>query len=167
MKTILLSLLILNAFLQSDPDAEAILNKVDANMSSRNRVVEATMTVHGSRTDRTMTSRTWSVGSQQAFTEYLTPAREAGTKMLKLEDQLWLYSPSTDRTIQISGHMLRQSVMGSDLSYEDMMEDRKMTDIYNAAVTGQETFDGRKVWVLELKAKVDDVTYHSRKTWID
>jgi outer membrane lipoprotein-sorting protein len=87
--------------------------------------------------------------------------------MLKLEDQLWIYSPSTDRTIQISGHMLRQSVMGSDLSYEDMMDDRKLTETYNATVIGEEEIDGRKTWVLELTAKVDDVAYASRKLWVD
>jgi hypothetical protein len=87
--------------------------------------------------------------------------------MLKLEDKLWIYSPSTDRTIQISGHMLRQSVMGSDLSYEDMMDDRKLTDIYNASVVGEEEIEGRPTWILELKAKVEDVAYASRKVWID
>jgi outer membrane lipoprotein-sorting protein len=107
------------------------------------------------------------VGDTKSFTEYLSPAREQGTKMLKLEDQLWIYSPSTDRTIQISGHMLRQSVMGSDLSYEDMMEDRKLTDVYQAALVGSEEIDGRDAWVLELKAKVEDVAYASRKEWID
>lgn len=107
------------------------------------------------------------MGDKRSFTEYLSPAREAGTKMLKLENQLWIYSPSTDRTIQISGHMLRQSVMGSDLSYEDMMDDRKLTDIYSAKVAGEETIDGRKTWVLELTAKVEDVAYHKRKMWID
>lgn len=63
--------------------------------------------------------------------------------------------------------MLRQSVMGSDLSYEDMMDDRKLTDIYSAKVVGEETIDGRKTWVLELTAKVEDVAYHKRKMWID
>jgi len=87
--------------------------------------------------------------------------------MLKLENQLWIYSPSTDRTIQISGHLLRQSVMGSDLSYEDMMDDRKITDVYSAKVTGEETLDGRKTWVLELTAKVADLAYHRRKMWVD
>jgi outer membrane lipoprotein-sorting protein len=87
--------------------------------------------------------------------------------MLKLEDQLWIYSPSTDRTIQIAGHMLRQSVMGSDLSYEDMMDDRKLTDTYNAVVVGSEEMSGRKTWKLELKAKVDNVAYASRKLWVD
>jgi outer membrane lipoprotein-sorting protein len=107
------------------------------------------------------------VGDTKSFTEYLSPPRERGIKMLKLEEQLWIYSPSTDRAIQISGHMLRQSVMGSDLSYEDMMEDRELTEMYTASVTGTEVTDSSATWILELEAKVDDVAYHSRKMWID
>jgi outer membrane lipoprotein-sorting protein len=149
------------------PGADEILEKIDQNMSSENRIFESSMTIHGKRNSRTITSKTYSVGDKQSFTEYLSPAREEGTKMLKLEDQLWIYSPSTDRTIQISGHMLRQSVMGSDLSYEDMMDDRKLTETYNATVIGEEEIDGRKTWVLELTAKVDDVAYASRKLWVD
>ncbi len=149
------------------PDADEILKKVEQNMSSDNRVFESEMIIHGRRSSRTIASKTYAVGDKRSFTEYLSPAREAGTKMLKLENQLWIYSPSTDRTIQISGHMLRQSVMGSDLSYEDMMDDRKLTDIYSAKVAGEETIDNRKTWVLELTAKVEDVAYHKRKMWID
>ncbi len=148
-------------------DARSILEEVDRNMFSENRIVESSMTIHGRRGSRSMEMRTYSVGNEKSFTEYLSPPREAGTKMLKLENQLWIYSPSTDRTIQISGHMLRQSVMGSDLSYEDMMEDRKLLDIYEAVITGEETMDGRPAWILDLEAKVDDATYHRQKIWID
>jgi len=151
----------------SQPDADGILKKVEMNMSSDNRVFESTMIIQGNRTDRTITSRTYSVEDKKSFTEYLSPAREQGTKMLKLENQLWIYSPSTDRIIQISGHMLRQSVMGSDLSYEDMMDNRKLTDVYSAQVTGNEMIDDRKTYILELTARVTDVAYHSRKMWID
>jgi len=149
------------------PDANEILDKVDKNMSAKNRIFESEMTIHGRRSSRTITARSYSVGTKQSFTEYLSPAREQGTKMLKLENQLWIYSPETDRTIQISGNMLRQSVMGSDLSYEDMMDDRKLTEIYNAKVMGNETIDGRNTFVLELTAKVDDATYYSQKMWVD
>ncbi|HUX96596.1 MAG TPA: outer membrane lipoprotein-sorting protein [Bacteroidales bacterium] len=148
-------------------DANEIIRRVEKNMSSENRIFESAMTISGTRTSRTITSRTWSVGEKQSFTEYLTPAREQGTKMLKLENQLWIYSPSTDRIIQISGHMLRQSVMGSDLSYEDMMDDRKITEVYTAEVIGNEDIDSRKTWILKLTAKVEDVAYYSRKMWID
>jgi outer membrane lipoprotein-sorting protein len=151
----------------SQPGADAILKKVEKNMSSDNRVFESTMTIWGNRSSRTISSRTYSVEDKKSFTEYLSPAREQGTKMLKLENQLWIYSPSTDRIIQISGHMLRQSVMGSDLSYEDLMDDRKLTDVYSAKVTGNEIIDDRKTYILELTAKVTDVAYNSRKMWID
>jgi len=166
-KTIILIIPALFLMSFADPDADAILDKVDKNMSSKNRFFESEMIIHGRRKSRTITSVSYSVGDKQSFTEYLSPAREQGTKMLKLENQLWIYSPSTDRTIQISGHMLRQSVMGSDLSYEDMMDDRKLTEVYTAKVAGNEIIDGRDTYVLELIAKVDDVAYHSQKLWVD
>lgn len=147
--------------------ADEILKRVERNMSSENRVFESTMTIHGVHSSRTITSKTYAVGDRQSFTEYLSPAREKGTKMLKLENQLWIYSPSTDRIIQISGHLLRQSVMGSDLSYEDMMDDRKLTEIYSASAGGEETIDGRKTRVLNLSAKVSDAAYQSAKMWVD
>lgn len=162
---IIASAILLMSF--AEPDANVILDKVDRNMSSKNRVFESEMTIHGRRTSRIITSVSYSEGSRKSFTEYLSPAREQGTKMLKLENQLWIYSPSTDRIIQISGHMLRQSVMGSDLSYEDMMDDRKLTEIYSAKFTGNEIIEGRNTYILELIAKVDDAAYHSQKIWVD
>lgn len=163
--TLLLLIISLTGFTQLT--ANEILERVDRNMFSENRVVESSMTIHGRRGSRTINALSYSVGEKQSFTEYLSPAREAGTKMLKLENQLWIYSPSTDRIIQISGHMLRQSVMGSDLSYEDMMEDRKLTDVYKAEIIGREMIDGRNTYVLLLKATVSDIAYDSRKIWID
>jgi outer membrane lipoprotein-sorting protein len=148
-------------------DGVKILEKVDQNMSSKNRVFESTMTIHGKRNSRSITSRTYSEGTQKSFTEYLAPASEKGTKMLKLEGQLWIYSPSTDRIIQISGHMLRQSVMGSDLSYEDMMDDRKLLDVYHVEMEKKDTLQGRHVWVLSLTAKVSDIAYFSQRMWVD
>jgi outer membrane lipoprotein-sorting protein len=149
------------------PSGDWILQKVDENIGSDNKISHSLMIIHGRRGNRSIESRSWIQGDEKSFSEYLAPPREAGTKMLKLEAQLWTYSPSTDRTIRISGHMLRQSVMGSDLSYEDFMEDRKLTTIYDAKVIGEEEYDGRPCWVLELTAKEEDVAYHSRKVWVD
>ncbi len=163
--------LIIIAFLLStqgfSQDAKTILDKVDRNMSSKNRILESSMTIHGKRRSRTLTSKTWSEGTEKSFSEYLSPAADKGTKMLKLEGQLWIYSTSTDRIIQISGHLLRQSVMGSDLSYEDMMEDRKLSELYNASIIREEKLNDRNTFLMQLKAKVDNVAYYSQKIWID
>jgi len=170
MKKYILLLLLLPALLFAEskyPDAKTIIQKVDANMTSKTQIVKSSMVIHNRRNKRTVTSISYTEGSRKSFSEYLSPEMEKGTKMLKLDDRLWIYSPSTDRTIQLSGHMLKQSVMGSDLSYEDMMEDRKLIDLYDAKITGDDTLSGRKAWIMELKAKVSDVSYEKRKMWID
>jgi outer membrane lipoprotein-sorting protein len=166
----LLSFILLLGFLSTvnqRPDGKEILRRIDQNMSSENRIFTSKMIIHGRRNVRTVESKTWTAGEKSSYTEYLFPAREAGTKMLKLEDQLWIYSPSTDRTIQIAGHMLRQSVMGSDLSYEDLMEDNKLTNHYNAEVTGEEKIEGRQCWVVKLTAFDPEIAYQIKKLWVD
>ena len=103
-----------------------------------------------------------------SFVEYLSPPREQGKKMLRLEDNLWNYIPEpTDRIITISGHLLKQSVMGSDLSYEDVTENRRLYQIYDAEIIGNEIYNNQECYVLELKAKETDITYYSRKIWVD
>ncbi|MDR1113599.1 MAG: outer membrane lipoprotein-sorting protein [Candidatus Margulisbacteria bacterium] len=147
--------------------ATEILQRIDDNRLSDGKIAVMSMTIHGRRGDRTISAKSWQRNIQDSFTEYLAPAREKGTKMLKLGDQLWTYAPDTDRTILISGHLLRQSVMGSDLSYEDMMEDPVLANNYNAAISGEEILNGRPAWVLELTAKKDDIAYAKRQLWVD
>jgi outer membrane lipoprotein-sorting protein len=160
------ALLLVATTLSAQPSGKEILDRIDENMSSDTRYIKSKMVIHGPRTSRTIESDTWARG-ESALTEYLAPAREQGTKMLKLEDKLWIFSPSTDRTIQISGHMLRQSVMGSDLSYEDMMDDPNLTNKYDAVVIGSETYDDTDCWIVEMHAKTEDVAYQMRKLWVD
>lgn len=149
------------------PSGAEILKKVDENGYAATRVAVSEMVIHLARNTRTVRAKSWVEGADKSFTEFLYPARDAGTKMLKLKDELWMYTPETDRTIKISGHMLRQSVMGSDLSYEDMMEDRKLVDLYDAEVTGEDKMLGRPCWIVKLTAKAPDVSYYSREVWVD
>ena len=163
-----LSLLMTLLFGQSDQlSVEEIIVAMDNNLNAKSRIMKSKMIVKGRRSTRTIESKNWVVGANKAFTEYLSPPREAGTKMLKLDDKLWTYSPQTDRVIQISGHMLRQSVMGSDMSYNDMMEDRPIQDLYNATLEGSVNMNGRKHWILYLEAKIDGLSYPKRRSWID
>ena len=150
-----------------DISVQDIIQAIDNNLNAKSRILTSKMIVYGRRANRTIESRNWVVGTDKAFTEYLSPAREAGTKMLKLNNKLWTYSPQTDRVIQISGHMLRQSVMGSDMSYNDMMEDRPLGELYEAILEGSEKIDGRNYWVMLLEAKAKGLPYPKRRAWID
>ena len=155
------------AFGQKDMTVVEIIQAMDNNLNAKSRIITSKMVVHGRRTSRTIVSKNWVVGTDLAFTEYLSPPREAGTKMLKLGNKLWTYSPQTDRVIQISGHMLRQSVMGSDMSYDDMMEDRPLMELYNATLEGSVEIDGRNHWIMLLEAKLKGLSYPKRRAWID
>lgn len=151
----------------SELTVQEIISAMDDNLNAKSRVMTSKMIVHGRRSSRTIESKNWVIGINQAFTEYLSPPREAGTKMLKLDDKLWTYSPQTDRVIQISGHMLRQSVMGSDMSYNDMMEDRPLLELYDATLEGTIRIDDRDHWIMLLEAKVKGLSYPKRRAWID
>ncbi|MAC93798.1 MAG: outer membrane lipoprotein-sorting protein [Flavobacteriaceae bacterium] len=152
---------------QSDQEALNIIEKIDKNMFSKTQIVTSEMIVYGKRKKRVIRSKGYSMGKENNFTEYLSPEREKGTKMLKLDNRLWIYSPGTDRTIQLSGHLLRQSVMGSDLSYEDMMEERKLSELYDAKIVKDGNFNDSPVWIMDLISKVEGLAYHKRTLWID
>ena len=169
MKNILI-LFFLSSFLfpqTNQMNADNIIKAIDKNLNAESRTITSKMVVRGRRSSRTIKSKSWVVGTDLAFTEYLSPPREAGTKMLKLGEKLYTYSPQTDRVIQVSGHMLRQSVMGSDMSYNDMMEDRPMEELYKATIEGSAKVDGRDHWIMVLDAKIKGLSYPKRRSWVD
>jgi len=149
------------------PDVRMILQKIDQSQNVERQIIESSMVIHSIRGSRQIKYKSWIIGKNRSFTESLAPAREKGTKMLKMNQDLWIYNPRADRIIKVAGHMLRQSMSGSDLSYEDMMEKGKLLDNYDAKIIGEEKIRNREVWVMELKAKTEDIAYQGRKIWID
>ena len=166
-KILILLLLIPNFIFAQSPTGKELLEKIDQNMAAKSTITTSKMIIHGRRQTRIIEAKTWGISDKKSYTEYLAPAREQGTKMLKLENELWIYSPSSDRIIKISGHMLRQSLMGSDLSYEDMMENAKLLEQYDAVVTESEIMRERDCWIVELQAKTAEVNYQVRRIWVD
>ena len=165
--TLLVGFLLLAGDLLAAPTAMQIINKMDKSQNAKNQIITSTMIIHGRRATREVASKSWIIGDEKSYTEYLAPAREKGTKMLKVGDKLWIYYPKADRIVSISGHMLRRSVMGSDISYEDMMEKRSTEETYDATLLGEETIDGRKSYKIELIAKLPDVAYQKVVIWVD
>jgi len=86
---IALLLLLASPVTAQKPSGDDILKKVDENIISDNKVIISNMIIHSRRGSRSIESKSWLQGVDKSFTEYLAPAREKGTKMLKLSDQLW------------------------------------------------------------------------------
>ena len=148
-------------------DVTAMLAKMDDNLTYDGRTSQVTMTVVTARRTRVYKMRTFGRGQTEAAVEYLAPARDKGTRLLKQDKELWLYMPTIERTQKISGHMLRQGMMGSDVSYEDMMNAQSFLDLYEVALMGEETLGERACWKLRLTARDDSISYPARTAWLD
>lgn len=153
--------------IMAKPSAKDIIESIDQNTYSSSIEMTSSMIIHGERGSRTLKTISFAEGDKRSFTEFLSPPREKGVKMLKIEGDLWTFYPSADRIVKIAGHMLRQSLMGSDLSYEDMMEDRKLSEMYHPKIEKEEKIKGVNCFVLSLTAKKADVAYQTKKLWVD
>ncbi len=57
--------------------------------------------------------------------------------------------------------------MGAEMSYNDMMEDRPIEDLYSANIQQSIEINGRDHWIIVMDAKVNGLAYPKRKAWID
>lgn len=147
---------------------EQILKNVDNNEVFKTIKYTGVMTiVKGSRRDpKIKTFQAVAHGRNKAFIKFTNPG-DRGTKYLKLGDELWVKGTYAERADKISGHLLRESMMGSDFSYEDAMENDKLVEQYDAKLLGEETVESRLCYKLELTAKVKKISYPRRMLWVD
>lgn len=146
---------------------QEILARVDENTVVASSMYAAKMKISIGGTVREKEFTGYSEGKERAYIEFTAPARDKGTRFLKIKDEMWMYLPTVERATKIAGHMLRQSMMGSDFSYDDIAENEKLIDLYEVELAGTDTIEGRPCHVLILTARVPEVNYHSRKVWVD
>jgi len=148
------------------PDAAELLARVDDNQAFSSIAYEARMEIRVGSQLRVKSMRAWAMGADKAFVEFTNP-EDAGTRMLKLGKDLWMYFPSEQDTVRISGHLLKEGMMGSDFSYEDALESDELSEAYAASVTGEESVGGRRAYVVELKARTQAAKYDRRVLKVD
>ena len=150
----------------TDLTAEEIINMRDDNEYFDTAEMEADMIiVSGSRKmTKTMVALT---DKKNSLVEFTNP-QDRGTKFLKREGNLWMFFPDAEETIPLSSHMLNQGMLGSDFSFQDIMESDKLTDLYDFKIIGEEEIDGRLCYVLEGVAREGvKVSYYRRVSWVD
>src|SRR5690554_5857597 len=146
--------------------AEEIINRRDDNEFIDSARAEAEMIILSGNRQSSKTMA-FIVKEKDGLINFTNP-RDRGTKFLKRKDDLWMFFPDAENIIKISGHMLKQGMMGSDFSYQDIMESDKLTDLYNFELLGEEEINSRQCYVLEgIAVEGKEVSYYRRKSWID
>ena len=146
--------------------AEEIINKRDSNEYFDSVRIEAEMIIvsGGRKITKTMIALS---DKKDSLVEFTNP-QDRGTKFLKRENDLWMFFPDAEDIVKISGHMLNQGMMGSDFSYQDIMESDKLTDLYDFKIIGEEEIDTRPCYILEGVAREGvKVSYYRRVSWVD
>ena len=115
---------------------------------------------------KTSTFKAWARGIGDSLIEFTSNAERA-QKILRTQSSLYLFYPDAEELIRLQGAALRQSVLGSDLSYEDMTEEKNTLDSYTVVLEGSETVNGHDCHVLTLTAKKRTVAYPVQKIWVD
>jgi len=145
---------------------DEIIKQADKNKIYDKIEYNGEMTIKKSNKTRVKTMHVFAEGEDKSLIEF-TNSEDKGTKYLKLSGELWIYFPDAEGITKISGHMLRESMMGSDFSYEDVMENEELLKKYTVSVVGNEKVNDRDCYVLELVAKDKNITYAKRKQWVD
>ena len=146
---------------------EEILEKMDLNRNYKTMTANATMEIHIKEKVRTkLMSIKGMAEGKKSIVEFLNPEDE-GTKYLMLDDNLWIYFPEEEDVVKISGHMLKEGMMGSDVSYEDALENDLLSEKYKITATGEEKYKDNDCHVITLEAKIKKVPYYKRVMYVD
>ncbi len=97
-----------------------------------------------------------------SFMEY-TNAQDRGTRYLKLESDMWIYIPDAGDVLKLSGHLLRDSMMGSDISYDDMANQGSLEKDYIPEKLETSNYEGKEVYVLTIRAKDESKATYARQ----
>jgi outer membrane lipoprotein-sorting protein len=162
---VVLFVLLAVSFVYGQTAAE-LLDRIDNNEIFTTIEYEGDMIIEYQNRRYVKTMKAWGRENSDSFIEFVNP-EDRGTKYLKKSGRLYVYSPDMEEVMLISGHMLKESMMGSDLSYEDTIENEKLSVRYNATISGSEVREGKDCWLLDLSAKKKTESYPKRKIWVE
>lgn len=147
-------------------NVEEIIRKLEANIIHDAVRVEGAMAIKDKFGTKESTYVSYGRGEDDMLIEF-TSIEERGQKILRTNNEIYLYFPDAEELIRLQGAALRDSVLGSDFSYEDMTGDKGILDTYKVTLEGTEKIDGHLCYKLNLKAVSRDVPYSREVMWVD
>lgn len=146
--------------------AEEIIRRMEANQIKDTAYSEGKIIVNDRFGEKVTTFNSWSKGEELSLIEFTSRA-ERGQKILRTEDVIYVFFPDAEEVMPIGGAALRDSVVGSDLSYEDMTGDKGLLDSYDVELLGSEKIDGHDCFHIRMEANSPTVPYPKQDVWVD
>ncbi|MFY9150823.1 MAG: outer membrane lipoprotein-sorting protein [Prolixibacteraceae bacterium] len=146
---ILLAFLSLTAYSQS-VDIKDIVRKSDEKFRGTSSTGTFSMTIQRPTWSRTISMKSWSLGTEYSLIYVTAPAKEKGQVFLKRKNEMWNWVPNIERMIKIPPSMMMQSWMGSDFTNDDLVRESSIVKDYTHKLLGEETVADYPCYKIEL-----------------
>ncbi|TVQ96402.1 MAG: outer membrane lipoprotein-sorting protein [Spirochaetaceae bacterium] len=146
--------------------AEEIITRMERNQVHDTSRMEGRLIINDRFGSRTSSFISYARGADDALIEF-TSAGERGQKVLRTRDEVYLFYPDAAELIRLQGAALRDSMLGSDVSYEDMTGNRALLDNYRVSLDGEETINDHPTFRVKLEARGRNVAYPRQTIWVD
>ena len=110
---------------------------------------EAEMIIHRPDRSRELGFVAWTKGESKALVRFTSPAKDAGSSTLSVDDVTWSYSPKINRIVKIPPSMKAQSWMGSDFSYRDLTKADDIVSQYNHTLLSVAKDGDHTIYIVE------------------
>jgi len=151
---------------KNDPKAEEIIKKMESITNIENTDVTATILFLQQKSgepDKIYKAKYYRRDKDNAFVIiFIEPESEKGKGYLRLEDNLYMYIPSTREFI----HKNRKENVGSTDAKAEDFEKKKTLDLYYVKMLPNAVVNKADCYVIELNAKQADVSYPIQKWYI-
>ena len=117
-------------------DVQRALRRFDALYRSESSISRIEMVVTSDGRERTVRMKAFTRGPSKALVVIEAPARDKGTRTLRVDDNLWNYLPRIARTIRVPPSAMLSSWMGSDFTNDDLVHAASYEKDFNATRLG-------------------------------
>lgn len=148
----------------ADQAADDIVRKADDIMDMGGYTADLVLTVRRSKEkDRLYKMEIYGSGKDRVLVLLNYPPREKGQAFLRVEDNMWFYLPSINKTLRVPK---KSNFVGGDFSNNDVLSVRLQKD-YFSELLEDEDVEGIQCYCLKLTARNSDAPYASIKYWIN
>lgn len=111
------------------------------------------MIIHRPDWQREMRMEGWTRGMKDSLIRFTYPPKDVDNATLKLDNEMWIFTPKLNRVTKLPASMMTQSWMGSDFSYNDLAKTDQVLEYYQHQVIASETQGEHQVYTIEAIPK--------------
>ena len=123
-----------------DQRAQEIVDRVARLFVSQSSTATVGMEVTKEDSQRAILMQLWTLGQRYVLVRIRQPQEDAGTAILKIDNQAWMYLPKAKRTVGMPASMMTTPWMGSDFTLSDLFGQGRLSNDYSIATS----FEGNR-----------------------